>query len=175
MAHKSFSSGALQSKLLILGLGTAGHNFALLLQVAENFSPSCEFEIRGIDSFNAGLDAYDFERATIQSLISRATKVLLVVYGGGDSGAEMSRFAALQARQGGTPIHSILTLPFEWEGSRRTKKALVLLNALLEGGSSVQTLDCNDHLNPDTDSWVVLFDRVNTALLSSIRDFVRLN
>ena len=121
------SARAEKSMGLILGLGSSGSR--LIKNHKVKYLDTAEFEnirIEGADSYVVGHDASDFDRVSLRRLLDSISRVLLVTFGGGKAGGEMTSFAALHALSKKMPVHVVLSYPQLWEGSRRARNAIAL-------------------------------------------------
>jgi cell division GTPase FtsZ len=136
------SARAEKSMGLILGLGSSGSR--LIKNHKVKYLDTAEFEnirIEGADSYVVGHDASDFDRVSLRRLLDSISRVLLVTFGGGKAGGEMTSFAALHALSKKMPVHVVLSYPQLWEGSRRARNAIALHEELKAKGATVSIID----------------------------------
>lgn len=172
-SQKSLEDNDLRPHPLILGLGTAGAAFALKLQQGRYFpDQSMEVDVLGFGWFGVGLDCSDFDRESIERRIVLASKVLLVVYGGGTTSGEMVKFAASCAQSRNVKLNVILSMPMWWEGSKCVAKASSLLESLRSTGVNVTTVVHDQFYDHDEDDIQVMFSRADDAMLKEVQAWV---
>ena len=87
-----------------------------------------------------GRRAAEADKAAIDALTAETDLVILIVALGGGTGSGAASVVAESARRGGAMVIAFATLPFSWEGERRTKQALVALENLREHCEAVVPL-----------------------------------
>ncbi len=162
-----WSSTISPSYHLVLGLGTPAK------QLIQRYKPKPSeisapqrVRIEAMDSRVLGLDCSDFDREELMALVEGAVNALLVVCGAGQSGAEMTNFAAEYARSLKIPVHVLMSSPLDWEGRKRGATALGLIENLGMIGAEIRIVAGEKF--DDASSWQEAFDRIDTAMLIEI-------
>lgn len=89
------------------------------------------FRIETMGASEYWLDGFDFDRQSLKALVNTAQNVLFIVHA--DSayvGATMVIFASEYAVSQKISVDVLLSKPYSWEGSRRTKAADTLIENL---------------------------------------------
>lgn len=153
---------------LILGLGSSAQRLVLRYKSKEkNTGFSGNLIIAAKDANATCLDGLDFDREEIQTLVDGAARVLLVVCAGGRDGADMAKFAVQHAFTKKIPVDSILSKPFEWEGSRKRRTALSLLEDLRATGADVIVVE-SASLETDDLGWEEQFMQLDAAMVKEV-------
>lgn len=117
-----------------------------------------------------GRRAAEADREAVDALVAGNDLVILVVALGGGTGSGAGVIVAEAARKAGAMVIAFATLPFSWEGERRTKQALAALETLREQCEAIVPLR-NDMLlqgdgaEADVES---AFDRANAWICSGL-------
>ena len=117
-----------------------------------------------------GRRAAEADRDALDALVAGYDLVILIVALGGGTGSGAAPVVAEAARKAGAMVVAFATLPFSWEGERRTKQALAALENLREHAEAVVPLR-NDMLlqgdgaDADVES---AFDRANAWICSGL-------
>ena len=171
--QKSLAGNDLHPRPLILGLGTAGESFATALQRdTSHLDQSVAVDVFGFGWYATGLDCSEFDRESIETGIALASKVLLVVFGGGTTSSEMAKFAASCAQFKNVKLDVILSIPMSWEGGKRAARATSLLEFLREMGANVTTVVSDHYYDQDEEDFRVMFSRVDDAMLKEVQTWV---
>ena len=155
--------GQLNPRPLILGLGTAGEAFAIRLQQGTFFRD----QLVAVDVF--GFDRHSTDGNRLARGISLASKILLVVCGGGTTSSVMAEFVASWAKFKNVQLDVIMSTPMSWEGRKRAAKAAWLLEFLHGAGANVTTLVGDHYDDPEAESFRVIFSRVDCAMLKEVQ------
>lgn len=156
---------------LILGLGSSAQRLVLRYKSKEkNGVCSGNLIIAAKDANATCLDGLDFDRGEIQALVDGAARVLLVVCAGGRDGADMAKFAVQHAFTKKIPVDSILSKPFEWEGSRKRTTALSLVEDLRATGADVIVVESTS-LETDDLGWEEQFMQLDAAMLEEVNQW----
>ena len=167
---KKFSSVCGEkSKGLILGLGSSASR--LIKNYKVKYEDRAKFEnihMKGADSYCAGLDASDFDRAALRHVLQGVSALLLVTSGGGKSAGEMSSYAALHALSENISVDVVLSYPLLWEGSRRTKNAIALHEELKAIGVTISVVDGKNNSDIEFETYEEEFSLLDAQILKEV-------
>jgi len=129
---------------LILGLGSSAKELIQGYE-ADSFVHANHHAIRisTLDAYTTGLDGWDFDREALKALQDGAEIVLMVVGAGGKAGSAMAIFATEYAVSQKISVDALVSKPYSWEGSRRTKAANTLIENLRVLGAKVTVVDAD--------------------------------
>lgn len=172
--NQPLRSNEMDPSYLVMGLGTSGKEFIEKLKlVAPKYLLDKSITIEGMDSFTTGCDGSDFDRDAITQQLRKASKVLIVVFGGGQSGADMCKFAATQARARGISVNVVLSTPMNWEGRQRAQKTKALIDEIHDYGIPVLLISGDSQDDPDEEDYKVLFTRISDQMQKAIDDWIK--
>jgi hypothetical protein len=107
---------------------------------ARNIFQGFRFESMGASEY--WLDGFDFDRQSLKALVKTAQNVLFVVHANSAYvGATMVIFASEYAVSQKISVDVLLSKPYSWEGSRRTKAVDTLIENLRALGVKVTVVD----------------------------------
>ena len=117
-----------------------------------------------------GKRAAEADRPAIDALVANIDLVVLIVALGGGTGSGAASVVAEAAVAAGAMVIAFVTLPFSWEGERRTKMAREALDELRAGCEAVIPLHNDMLLQGDGADAAVsdAFDRANTWICSGL-------
>lgn len=155
---------------LILGLGSSAKE--LIQGYKSDLSGHSEnhnfrFEAMGASEYY--LDGFDFDRQALKALVDDAQNVLFVVPAySGNEGATMVTFAAEYAVSQKISVDVLLSKPYSWEGSRRTKAANALAENLRAIGAKVTAVDADSLETIEFDSAREAFAALDAAMVQEL-------
>lgn len=159
---------------LILGLGSSAKR---LIQVYKSdFSGHSEthnFRFEAMGASEYWLDGFDFDRQALKALVGDAQKVLFVVHpDGGKEGATMATFAAEYAVSQKISVDALVSMPYSWEGGRRTKAANTLIENLRAIGTNVTVVDADSLETAECDSASEALAALEAAITGKVNRWV---
>lgn len=130
---------------LILGLGSSAKEVIQGYKSdLSGHSENHNFRFEAMGASEYYLDGFDFDRQALKALVDDAQNVLFVVPAySGNEGATMVTFAAEYAVSQKISVDVLLSKPYSWEGSRRTKAANALAENLRAIGAKVTAVDAD--------------------------------
>lgn len=155
---------------LILGLGSSAKE--LIQGYKSDLSGHSEnhnfrFEAMGASEYY--LDGFDFDRQALKALVDDAQNVLFVVPAySGNEGATMVTFAAEYAVSQKISVDVLLSKPYSWEGSRRTKAANALAENLRAIGAKVTAVDADTLETIEFDSATEALAALDAAMVQEL-------
>ena len=162
-----------KSKHLILGLGSSASR--LIKNYKVKYRDKAEFEnihMKGVDSYCAGLDASDFDRVALRRLLHGVSALLIVTSGGGKSAGDMSPYMAHHALSENISVDVVLSYPLLWEGSRRTKNAIVLHEELKALGATISVVDGKKNSDIEFETYEQEFSLLDAQILKEVLQWV---
>jgi cell division GTPase FtsZ len=153
---------------LILGLGTAGKDFCARLKLKAPINQLEKFNIDGIDSYANGYDSTDFDKTYVIKRIDEASRVLIVLFGGGESASEIAKFVVFHVHRRKLFLDVILSTPMLWEGKKRARKAAELVEYLRGAGARVNVIDGEFHNDSEQTDYKILFDQIDKKMLEAV-------
>jgi len=123
-----------------------------------------------------GRAAAEADLAQLRSLCSGVDMVFLVAGLGGGTGSGAAPVLAQVAKEAGALVLGIVTLPFDWEGSRRQRQAQVGLQHLKEAADAVICVPNQKitRLIDEKTGVLETFDIINNLLAQGVRGIWRL-
>lgn len=158
---------------LILGLGT-GATQLIQGYEADSFVHANHHALRisTLEAYTTGLDGWDFDREALKALLDDAEMVLLVVGAGGKAGSAMATFATEYAVSQKISVDVLLSKPYSWEGSRRTKAANTLIENLRALGAKVTVVDADPLETTEFDSATEALAALDAAMAKQVNRWV---
>jgi hypothetical protein len=166
----TFNSKPALQPYLILGLGSSAK------ELTHGFKPdlsghreSHNFRIEAMDASEYWLDGFDFDRQALKALLDDAQSVLFVVHAdSGNEGATMVTFAVEYAVSQKISVDVLLSKPYSWEGSRRTKAANALAENLRAIGAKVTAVDADPLETIEFESATEAFAALDAAIVQEL-------
>lgn len=125
------------------------------------------FEAMGASEYY--LDGFDFDRQALKALLDDTQSVLFVVHAdSGNEGATMVTFAAEYAVSQKISVDVLLSKPYSWEGSRRTKAANALAENLRAIGANITAVDADPLETIEFDSATEAYAALDAAIVQEL-------
>lgn len=125
------------------------------------------FEAMGASEYYQ--DGFDFDRQALKALLDDTQSVLFVVHAdSGNEGATMVTFAAEYAVSQKISVDVLLSKPYSWEGSRRTKAANALAENLRAIGANITAVDADPLETIEFDSATEAFAALDAAIVQEL-------
>jgi cell division protein FtsZ len=177
------------SKIMVLGVGGAGRHVIDLMSFRQSDGLSyvtCDVDPgnreRRLEIAEINLDfeaveqsAWRFTNAAdsrrrIASAVSRVRRFVLVAHMGGRSGSLLVPAIARIAREAATETCAVVALPFDFEGSKRSLRALRGIREIACDVDRVAVISANNQIPKSaTDvSMVLLYERLAIALRDEV-------
>lgn len=134
---------------------------------AQNIFQGFRFESMGASEY--WLDGFDFDRQALKALVVTAQDVLFVVHADrAHEGATMVTFATEYAVSQKISVDVLLSKPYSWEGSRRTKAADTLIENLRALGVKVTVVDADPLETTEFDSATEALAALDAAIAKEV-------
>ncbi len=100
--------------------------------------------------------------------IDEASRVLIVLFGGGESASEIAKFVVFHVHRRKLFLDVILSTPMLWEGKKRARKAAELVEYLRGAGARVNVIDGEFHNDSEQTDYKILFDQIDKKMLEAV-------
>lgn len=159
---------------LILELGTETPRLVKANNIpADECNVFHGFRIETVSASEYCLDGFDFDRQALKEFVDDAQNVLFVVHAdSGNVGATMVVFATEYAVSQKISVDVLLSMPYSWEGSRRTKAANTLVENLRALGAEVTVVDADPLETTEFDSATEALAALDAAMAKEVNRWV---
>ncbi len=155
---------------LILGLGSSAKELIQSYKSdSSGHSANHNFRFEAMGASEYYLDGFNFDRQALKALVDDAQNVLFVVHAdSGNEGATMVTFAAEYAVSQKISVYVLLSKPYSWQGSRRTKAANALAENLRAIGAKVTAVDADPLETIEFNSATEAFAALDAAMVQEL-------